>query len=285
MNPYSLLAVDSKTESQVNSSEIREIDSINGTNNADILNVEKQDRTVISENVIQNVVTNSEHERLGHFGTPPLPCNTCIQCKRRKRNIRKKANAPKDLLDVVEIDIQGPFPHADSEGNFMNVKLVDHQSGYVKCEMITTKNSSTMCDIFRRYQARMERRTGKSIKYVRTDSGTEFDGDFLKYVESQGIIKQKGLPYEHHIPSECERMHQTLLGSARAMLHDSKLPQKYYGDAIQVAAYTWNRIGSPSPFELIFGKRPKLDHIVKFGTIGYAYIPSERRSKLEDVVA
>ena len=51
--------------------------------------------------------------------------------------------------------------------------------------------ANTVLRVFERFKARMERRTGKLIKNIRTDDGAEFKKEFLKYVEDQGIIKNK----------------------------------------------------------------------------------------------
>jgi hypothetical protein len=225
-------------------------------------------------------LTLQEHVRLGHFGTPTEPCIVCTTAKRRKHNIPHLGHKVDQPLELIEMDIQGPFPLPDDEGNKSNVKLVDHNTTYVKCETIPDKSALTMAKIFKRYQARMERRTGKKIKFVRTDSGTEFAGEFLNHLESEGIIKQRGIGYDHHVPGKCERMHQTILGSAKSMLLASRLPLRFYGDALLTATYIWNRIGNPSPYEQMFGKPPNLSHIVPFGSIGYAFIPPETRTKL-----
>ena len=83
----------------------------------------------------------------------------------------------------MEVDIQGPFPIDDSEGNRWNIKAVDHKSGYIKMESIPNKQSSTTKDFIKRFKTREERQTEKTIKTIVTDSGTEFDGEFFNYLE------------------------------------------------------------------------------------------------------
>ena len=52
-----------------------------------------------------------------------------------------------------------------------------------------------MTNVFTRYQSRLERRTGMKIKSVLVGGGTEFDKEFIAYLEGQGITKLKGAPY------------------------------------------------------------------------------------------
>jgi hypothetical protein len=182
----------------------------------------------------------------------------------------------------VEADIQGPFPVIAFDGTKENVKFIDGKSGYCKMETIPNGEANTVLQVFKRFKARMERRTGKLIKNIRTDDGAEFKKGFLKYVEDQGIVKQKGLPYRHNHPGKAERAHQTIMSLGRAMLIASKLPASFYAEAQLTAAYIFNRFvhgqDTKTPYEYIYGKKPNLSHL---GTICYAHIPSERRTKLD----
>lgn len=100
-----------------------------------------------------------------------------------------------------------------------------------------------------------------------------------------GITAQVGDPYDHTHPGKCERVHQTCLYSARAMLSASNLPVQYYSDAILMASYLYNRTihGSDkkTPYEHMFGSPPTWGHLRPFGCIGYAFIPPEKRTDLE----
>ena len=197
----------------------------------------------------------------------------------RMKNITRGNPTERKPLDLIELDIQGPFRLRAHDGSRSNLKLIDKASGYVKMELIESKSANNMKTIFERYHKRMERQCGVTIKRVRTDADPSFYGEFLEYTESCGIIKEKTPPYIHHLPSSVERANQTITSLARVSLESSKLPSSFYGFAMEHSVYVYNRtIGSKgkSPFELIYGKEPK-DELVPFGTIGYAFIPLELR--------
>lgn len=71
------------------------------------------------------------------------------------------------------------------------------------------------------------------------------------------------------------------------MLFDSKLSNRYWGEAIQTANYLQNMTPTKAlsqnttPFEEWFGFPPTLSHLKVFGCTTYALIPKERRQKLE----
>jgi hypothetical protein len=231
-------------------------------------------------------VVEKEHAIFGHLGCTSDICDTCILTKRRRKNT-PKSSTPKEQLAVLEkvhVDIQGPFPIASIDGSKMNIKAVDSHSGYVKLELIHDKSAATTTDFIRRFHVRSERQTGAVLKAICTDSGTEFNGTFLAYLEDFGITKRKGHGYVHHYPPDAENANRIILMMARAMLLQSKLPANYYGEAMLCASYLlnrWSQKGSTSRYEKFFKKKPRVDHLRPFGSICFAFIPAEKRSKLE----
>ena len=246
------------------------------------------------------------HKKLGHAGSAmirkTLKASTgitlknnfsvldCEDCKiaKAKRNPISPGNATnlKEILDVIEIDVQGPFPVIANDGTCYNLKLIDSKSGWLYYTTIPNARANTILDHFLKYKARVEKQTGREIKRVRTDQGTEFMGEFLSYLEISGIVKEKGVAYTHHHPGKVERSHQTILRLARAMLKDSLLPPKYYDEAQRCAAYVFNRTihGSDvkTPYEHIFDRKPDLSNLQPFGSVCYAFISPEKRTKLDD---
>ena len=215
-------------------------------------------------------------------------CEVCVTAKSRQQNIPKVAsNPPRNVLEVIEIDLQGPFPRLAQDGSKMNIKMIDGLSGYVKMETLPDKMASTVTEVFKRFQRRMERRTDKKIKIVRTDGGTEFAGEFLSYLEEQGIVKQKGGAYIHHVPGKAERVHQSITRVGRALLLASYLPTMFYADAQLTASYIHNRTihsgQTKTPYEFIYGRPSTFLNFRVFGSICFAFIPSEKRDKLEPV--
>jgi hypothetical protein len=110
-------------------------------------------------------------------------------------------------------------------------------------------------------------------------------GAFVAFLEDNGIVKQKGIAYSHQHPGKCERLHQTIMRLARAMLIDSQLPTMFYAEAQLTATYLYNRMvhgnDTITPYQHIYKRAPNYSHLRPFGTICYAFIPPELRNKLE----
>jgi hypothetical protein len=247
------------------------------------------------------------HRKMGHVGNAmmqktlksvtgislsnkftPLDCEDCSKGKAKRSAIPKesKRTVPHEMLDVLQIDIQGPFPVIANDGSCYNLKMIDTKSSWLYFTTIPNTKSETVLDHFLQFKARIERQTGRKIKRVRTDQGNEFLKEFLSNLVLSGIIDEKGVAYTHHHPGKVERAHQTVLRLGRAMLTESKLPTKFYDEAFSTAAYIFNRTvhgcDTITPYEHVFQRKPNLSNLKPFGSVCYAYLPHEKRSKLED---
>eukprot|EP00253_Pinus_taeda_P002251 PITA_02251 len=73
---------------------------------------------------------------------------------------------------------------------------------------------------------------------------------------------------------------------ARSMLTFNRLSPTYWAEAIHTAVYMRNRSPTASldgitPYEAWFGFKPRVKHLRVFGSICYALIPKEKRTKLD----
>ena len=161
-----------------------------------------------------------------------LKCDDCQVSKAKRVNIPKGPSTNvKDILEVIEIDIQGPFPLLSNDGTNFNLKLIDSKSGWLHYTTLKDCTANTVLDHFITYQTRLERQTGKKIKRIKTDGGVEYLKEFLIYLANHGLIKEKGIPYTKHHPGKAERAHQTILRSGRVNLNQSLLPSNMYNEA------------------------------------------------------
>ena len=123
-----------------------------------------------------------------------LDCEECKISKPKRGHISRRKDNAKDVLDVIEIDVQGPFPLLANDETASNLKMIDSKSGWLYFTTIPNLRAVTVLDHFIKFKARIEKQTGKAIKRVCTDQGTEFMGQFLSYLDLSGIIKEKVLP-------------------------------------------------------------------------------------------
>ena len=65
------------------------------------------------------------------------------------------------------------------------------------------------------------------------------------------------------------------------MLEPASLPRQYWAEAITVAAHTQAIHDTKSPFEVVTGTKPKVQHFKVFGCEAFAHVPKEKREKFE----
>eukprot|EP00253_Pinus_taeda_P003200 PITA_03200 len=137
------------------------------------------------------------------------------------------------------------------------------------------------------FRALVETQTGRKIKSLRLDNGGEYTlGEFVDYFAEAGIRREFTVPYNPQQNGVAERKNRSIVGVAKAMLHDQGLPLFLWAEACNTAVYLQNRslhraLGHMTREEAFSGKKPDIGHLRIFGCITYSYIPKEKRTKLE----
>ena len=76
----------------------------------------------------------------------------------------------------------------------------------------------------------------------------------------------------------------TLLDMTRSMMVQANLPISFWGDALLSAAYILNRVPSQyvssTPYELWHGKKPNLENLSLWGSVGYVHNANHKYGKL-----
>ncbi len=110
--------------------------------------------------------------------------------------------------------------------------------------------------------------------------------EFESYLKTEGIKHEYTIPKTPEQNGVSERMIRTLVEAVRSMLADSKLPHRFWAEALSTASYFLNRsptktLGDETPFEAWFGKKPYVKHLKVFGCVAYSHLPKDQRTKLE----
>ena len=101
------------------------------------------------------------------------------------------------------------------------VTFIDDHSR--KIWVYTLKTKDQVLDVFKQFQALVQRQTGKKLKCIRTDNGGEYTGPFDEYCIQQGIRHQKTPPKTPQLNGLAERMNRTLVERVRCLLSQSQL--------------------------------------------------------------
>uniref|UniRef100_A0A2N9G4M2 CCHC-type domain-containing protein n=1 Tax=Fagus sylvatica TaxID=28930 RepID=A0A2N9G4M2_FAGSY len=167
------------------------------------------------------------------------------------------------LGHMSERDIWGPVRTPSKGGAQYFMSFIDDYSR--KAWVYFLKNKSEAFAKFKIWKAEVENQTGRKIKCLRTDNGTEYrDGDFLKFCEEHG-------------PSQ---------KTARCLRLNAELPKIFWAEAVDMACYIINRsprvaLDGKVAEEVWTGQEVDYSFMRIFGCPAYVHISGEDRSKLD----
>lgn len=241
------------------------------------------------------------HRRLGHAGVDTIrrisgdilinngnlklpQCEICVLGKHARQPFQRSITKSSSVLEIIHTDVCGPMQTRSIQSSRYFLTFIDDYSRKVVVYGMAKK--SMVLEIFKEFKLKAEQQTGKLIKILRSDNGTEYcNGAMSEFLRSSGIIHQTTVPYTPEQNGVAERMNRTLVEKARCMLFDAKLPTKFWGEAVVTAAYLVNRIPrrecNKSPEELWSGKKPDLSNLRIFGCKAMIHIPSVKRNKFD----
>jgi len=212
-------------------------------------------------------------------------CSICMEGKQTRENLTGERPKCQEVLHTIHTDICGPMAVEGLMGERYFGTFIDERSGRIAISLL--KHKSEVFDRFKEYQAKVERETGKQIKFLRSDGGGEYTGySFRKYLTDKGITHKMTTPYTPEHNGIAERANRTIMEMVRCMLFDARLGKEFWGYAALTAVHIINRLpgrthDNKTPFEIWFGVPPAISHLRVFGCSAYRHIPAATRRKLD----
>ena len=198
---------------------------------------------------------------------------------------KKGGERSTELLGKVHSDVCGKIEVKSLSGAEYFVTFIDDKSRYVWTYVL--KNKSDVFKKFHEWKAMVEKSSGMKLKTFRTDNGGEYtSNEFEEYLRQDGTQHETTVPKTPQQNGVAERMNRTLIDSVRAMLSDSKLPKRFWAEALSTATYLHNRsptnaVKGMTPYEAWTGVKPNVSHLRVFGCDAYPHIPKDERSKMD----
>jgi len=149
-----------------------------------------------------------------------------------------------------------------------------------------TKTATEIVSVFQEFLSRIEAML-PDVKFSRfrcDNAKGEYDNSLMRGIlRVSGISFEPSPPYSQHKNGVSERMIRTIATKARSMLLDSQLELEFWAEAVSTAAYLHTRspsrtLDGKTPYELLWQKKPSLDHLRRFGCAAYRLIPKEQRN-------
>uniref|UniRef100_A0A2N9G795 CCHC-type domain-containing protein n=1 Tax=Fagus sylvatica TaxID=28930 RepID=A0A2N9G795_FAGSY len=212
-------------------------------------------------------------------------CKYCIMGKQCRVRFKTATHKTKGILDYVHSDIWGPVRTPSKGGAQYFMSFIDDYSR--KAWVYFLKNKSEAFAKFKIWKAEVENQTGRKIKCLRTDNGTEYrDGDFLKFCEEHGIKRHFTIRKTPQQNGVAERLNRTITETARCLRLNAELPKIFWAEAVDMACYIINRsprvaLDGKVAEEVWTGQEVDYSFMRIFGCPAYVHISGEDRSKLD----
>jgi len=196
-------------------------------------------------------------------------CDICLKAKQKREPFKGTLPKGKRVLEILHTDLMGPFSEPTFDGKRYVHVILDDYTHYVEAHLLTCKSEAS--DSLKRFILRAENYHEVKTKTVRFDGGTEWF-KCKTWLESRGIIAETTPPYSPQVNGRVEVMNYNLCCRMRALMLDSGVPNKLWGEAVKTAAFLINRsptITDKTPIENWTGKRPDLKDLKLFGCKAY----------------
>ncbi|KAK9224625.1 hypothetical protein WN943_009660 [Citrus x changshan-huyou] len=160
---------------------------------------------------------------------------------------------------------------------------------WLKSEMLVylIKKKSDVFLVFKEYKARVELKSGKKIKCLRTDNGGGYTNDeFLAFCKQEGIQRRFMIAYTPQQNRVAEWINRTLTERIRDMLRTAGLPNSFWAKAAKTVCYIVNRspsiaIGLKTTMKMWTGKPADYSYLHAFGCLVYVIYNAQERIKLD----
>lgn len=142
--------------------------------------------------------------------------------------------------DLVHSDVCGKINSPSLGGAEYFVTFIDDKKHYVWIYVL--KNKHEVFQKFKEWKSFVETSSGHKLKVLGTDNGGEYTStEFESYLKKEGIKREYTTPKTPQQNGVSERMNHTLMETVRSMLADSRLPHRFWAEALSTAAYLINR--------------------------------------------
>ncbi|GJT89204.1 integrase, catalytic region, zinc finger, CCHC-type containing protein [Tanacetum coccineum] len=168
-------------------------------------------------------------------------CPSCQLGKSKKASHPLKTeNTNTEVLNTLHMDLCGPMRTESINGKKYILVIVDDYTRFGWVRFLRSKDETPQ--VIEKFIVKTQRALNATVRFVRTDNGTEFVNKTLDgWFESVGISHETSVPRSPQQNGVVERRNRTLMEAARTMLIFAKAPLFLWAEAVATACYTLNR--------------------------------------------
>ena len=188
-------------------------------------------------------------------------------------------------LKLIHVNLTGPTRTKSLGGKKYIMVIVDDFSRYTWVEFLREKSEA--CEKMEVLCKRFLNEKGVSIVKIRSDHGKEFENArFDSFCDKNGIKEEFSTPKTPQQNGVVKRKNRVIQEMARVMLLNKKIPQKFWGEAVNTSCHIGNRIyfragTKKTAYEIWNGKKPKVKYFQVFGSKCFILNDQENLGKFD----
>ncbi|GKE62272.1 putative ribonuclease H-like domain-containing protein [Tanacetum coccineum] len=197
-------------------------------------------------------------------------CVACLKGKQHRASCKSKiVNPITKPLFMLHMDLFGPTFVISLMHKKYCLVITDDFSRFTWVFFLITKDETS--NILMNFIKEIENQVDKKVKVIRSDNEIEFKNKVLdEFCREKGIKREYSVARTLQQNGVAEKRNRTLIEAARTMLADSKLPTKFWAEAVSTACYVHNRVlivkpHNKTPYELFRDFKPAINFMKPFG--------------------
>ena len=214
------------------------------------------------------------------------PCDVCPRAKQQRLHFHLSTISTCVPFELVHINTWGPYHTKSYSGHRYFLTIVDDYTRTTWTHLIVTKDEAI--GFIKAFVTMIHTQFSYKVKTIRSDNALEFtkSDTALEFFASNSILHQTSCIQTPQQNGVVERKHKHLLEVSRALLFQSKLPLRLWGDCVLTATHLINRLPTlllynKTPFEVLYGKAPSYEHLRVFGCLCYMSTTKQGHDKFQ----
>ena len=204
-------------------------------------------------------------------------CEGCVLSKSHRLPFPKASTTPYEKMGLIVVDLTGPMSVETWTGMSFALVAVESSRRFGVGELLKSKDEAA--EALQWVIVMLERQSGKLLKKIHTDNGTEWDNKIIRqFCDRNGIIHWTAVPYGQEQNGLAEQTIAVYFEMVKCMLHSASMDLRYWGEAFMYAIHIQNLsptrgLNGKVPYHAWTNRKPDVSHLCIFGSITYANIP------------
>jgi hypothetical protein len=213
------------------------------------------------------------------------PCTGCVKGNHPQSPFPNKASHADSILELLHMDLQGPFDTTSWLGYRYTLGIVDDNSHH--SWKYYQKHKDEASDNIEEFITEAENQVGLNVKRIWVDGGGEFlNKEVRTFCKRKGIVIETSTPWTPQQNGIAEQFNCTTHSKALAMLQELGLPKAFWPEAHEFSNRARNMspmdaLPKLTPHQAFTGSKPDVSTFRVFGSKCHVRIAPELRKKLD----